>query len=90
VLECVPVELAAHDGGPLDQRALGRFEPIQPTGKDRRHAGWDDQVVQFSGGHPTVVGTHEDAVVDEHADQFLDEERVPVGGSHDASAEVLG
>ena len=86
MLECVPVELAAHDGGPLDQGTLGRFEPIQPTGEDRRHARWDHQLCQLGGGHPTVVGTHEDAVVDEHADEFLDEERVPVGGSHDASS----
>ena len=77
-----PPELLADHRGALQDRLLLGLEAIEARGEQGVDRGRDRQLPDVA-RDPAVAVEHEGAVVDEHADELLDEERVAVGGALD-------
>src|SRR5919204_1232797 len=52
-------------------------------GEQRVDARWDRDVIEVAGDRPLTVRLPEHAVVEQDADELLDEQRVPLGGGRD-------
>ena len=77
------MEHLALDRSALDHRALVGVEPVQARGQeqvDRRRHGDVRQILDRS---PRTALESEEAVVDQHREHLLDEERVALGGLED-------
>ena len=77
------------DRGGLDHGALAVGESVEASREQCLDGGRDVQLVERAGGVPAAVSALEGALVDEHAEQLLREERVPLG-SGDDTVEDLG
>ncbi len=89
-LDGVDRERAADHGGELDRLAFRRLQPIQAGGQERGDRGRQRHVRQIGGGEPRPSFTDQEAVVDQHRHDLLDEERVPARRLDDAFLRVRG
>ena len=85
-----PVELGADHGGEFDDLPLVVGQAFDAAGEQGQDGGWDLDRVDVDREMPPVAGAGEDAVVDEHLDQFADEERVALGRVRDPFDEIGG
>ena len=85
--DCAPPELLSDDGCALDDLALLRKELIEPRGEQRVDARRDRDPIEVARDGPLAVRLLQHPVVEEHADEFLDEQRVALGGRRDSLLE---
>ena len=83
------VELLAGDGCPLDHCSLVGAQAIQTRGQQRLDRRRDGHAAQVAGGDPSIAFEHEQAVVDQHREHLLDEQRSPFGGFEDPNASLV-
>ena len=69
----------ALDRGPFAHDSLWRVELIQPRRKERLDGRWHRHLQAVGGGLPLAVVAAQGAFVDQHRDELLSEQRVPVG-----------
>ncbi len=84
-----PVEGLAHDRRAVQQGPLLAGQPVQAGGQQRldgRRGGGGGQVV----GHPAAAVAAQPALLDQHGQQLLEEQRVALGGPGDAVGGVAG
>ena len=73
----------ALDRRPLDARALARAEPVEPRRERAPGSSAARDRLEVAGRAPSARLAREQAVVDEHREHLLDEERVALGGRDD-------
>ena len=73
-------EHLADDRGALEHRALDRGQAVESRRDQRLDRGRHLHLRQIAGGDPSVVLSHEIAVVDQHRDHLFDEQRIALGG----------
>ena len=83
-------ELESADGRGLDDGPLLVAEAVEARSHERVDRCRDGEVGEIAGGLPAAVRLAQQAVVDEHRQHLLDEERVALGSRHDPSAERCG
>ena len=84
-----PVEGLAHHRRPVQQGPLLAGQAVQPGGQQRldgRRGAGRGQVV----GHPAAAVAAQPALLDQHGQQLLEEQRVALGGAGDAVGGVGG
>ena len=69
-------EGAADHGGCLQRRFLGRLEQVDTGGENRLHRVGNDEVVGKIASCPATVHSLEHALVDQRANELLDEEGI--------------
>ena len=78
-----PREVPPDHRGPLQDRALLRTQPLDAGGQQRVDGGRHLEIGELDARGPAVAFPFERAVVDQHADQLADEERIALaGGQH--------
>ena len=77
-------EHVAHDGCGLDHRPLAPRQRVEPRREKRLDRRRNLDVGQLLGEPPRTVHLLDGALVDEHAEQLLGEQRVAFGRRHDA------
>ena len=77
------IEGLAHDRRAAENGALVRAEELEARSEQRVDPGRDGDVVEVAHGDPATVERLQLAIVDEHRDQLLDEERVALGATRD-------
>ena len=83
-----PPEDAPDDGCPLHDRPVAGCQPVQPRGDEGGDGRGHGNAGQVAGHDPAAALLAQHAVVDEHRDQLLDEERVALGGVADAPSQA--
>ena len=74
------------DGAAFDHGALLRVEPVQTRGQQQLDRRRDREVREVVDGAPRAILESQQAVVDQHADHLLDEQRIPLRGREDPFA----
>ena len=86
----LPAEDAADHGRPLDDRALPRREPVEPSRQQRLDRRRDHGSPELDVRLPAIVPLREQPVVDQHPQHLLDEERIALGRGDDLRTEIPG
>ena len=89
VLDGVPDEDVADHGGGLDDRPLLGLEVVEPRRKQCLDRGRHRHAVDRADGTPAAVLEANDALVDEHGQELLDEERIPLRGLDDPGTHLV-
>src|SRR4030095_13947720 len=63
------------------------IEAVESRGQERVDRRWDGQLADVA-CNPASVVEDERAVIDEHPDELLDEQRVPLGGELDSPSDL--
>ena len=71
------MEDLALDGTALQGRAFGSGHPVETGAEELAEGGRDHELGETLSGCPASIPSLEQALVDQHADELLDEERVP-------------
>src|SRR5437762_9955601 len=77
-----------HGRGRENLPFVGR-QAIEPRGEERRDRRRYRDAGEIRGGRPTAVALDELAVVNQHGEDLLDEERIPLGGVGDPALDIL-
>src|SRR5215211_3365103 len=85
-----PPELLAGDRGALNDLALAGIEPVETRGQERVDRRRDPQGAEVrSERPPTFLLAAQVPLLEQHAEQLLDEERIALGRSHDQRRDVV-
>jgi len=85
----VVVEDLSLHGRPLDDDPLVGIEPVEPRGQERVDRRRHENSGEVACGDPAAVPRHQHAVVDQHREHLLDQERIGVGCVGDARLDAL-
>ena len=81
-------ELLADHGGRLEHLTLLGRQAVEPRIQQRVDRGRDGDRGEVADRDPPVVVANDEPVVDQHREHLLDEQRVALGGPHDAFGDV--
>ena len=80
------MEDLSFDGAAFDHGALLRVEPVQTRGQQQVDRRRDREVREVVDGAPRAIFESQQAIVDQHADHLLNEQRVSLRGREDPFA----
>ena len=83
-------EHPTHDGRGQKCAPLDRRQQVDARGEHRLHGVGDDDLADVLRRPPTAAVANDPALVDEMADDLLEEERVPVGAREDRLSRLVG
>ncbi len=90
VLDAAPEEHLSDHGAATDHRALRGGQPVEARGEERQDGGRDRDRALVADGHPGAgFVTAKDALVDQHRDHVLHEQRVALGRFDDPGTQPL-
>ena len=82
------MEFLPTDGRGLDERPLRLRQPIEAGRQQRRDRRRNRYVRDVPSGHPPFAVASQQAVVDQHPEHLLDEQRVALGDAGDPRPDV--